>query len=244
MSRPSHVSAPVGTTGDTAPTGAGQPGRPHFSDQDRARFYQLIQARRDMRHFTPGAAVEPDVLMRVLQAAHHAPSVGLMQPWRFVRITDAGLRQRIAQLVEVERQRTCEALGERGAQFLQLKVEGIKECAELLVVVLAPDDGTVFGRRTMPQEMALCSVACAIQNLWLAARVENLGMGWVSMFDPAALASLLQLPDTAQPVAVLCLGPVPDFYEAPMLELEDWRHGRSLDEMLLTNHWPAPSSGI
>ena len=79
----------------------------------------------------------------------------------------------------------------------------------------------------MPQEMALCSVACAIQNLWLAARVENLGMGWVSMFDPAALASLLQLPDTAQPVAVLCLGPVPDFYEAPMLELEDWRHGRS-----------------
>ena len=127
---------------------------------------------------------------------------------------------------------------------MQLKVEGIKECAELLVVVLAPDDGTVFGRRTMPQEMALCSVACAIQNLWLAARVENLGMGWVSMFDPAALASLLQLPDTAQPVAVLCLGPVPDFYEAPMLELEDWRHGRSLDELLLTNHWPAPASGI
>ena len=99
MSRPSHVSAPVGATGHTGPTGAGQPGRPHFSDQDRARFYQLIQARRDMRHFTPGAAVEPDVLMRVLQAAHHAPSVGLMQPWRFVRITDAGLRQRIAQLV-------------------------------------------------------------------------------------------------------------------------------------------------
>jgi 5,6-dimethylbenzimidazole synthase len=194
-----------------------------------------------MRHFTPGASVEPEVLMRMLQAAHHAPSVGLMQPWRFVRITDAGVRLRIAQLVEVERQRTCEALGERGSQFLQLKVEGIKECAELLVVVLAPDDGTVFGRRTMPQEMALCSVACAIQNLWLAARVENLGMGWVSMFDPAALSRVLQLPDTAQPVAILCLGPVPDFYDAPMLELEDWRYGRSLDELLLTNHWPAPS---
>ncbi|MDX9842483.1 MAG: 5,6-dimethylbenzimidazole synthase [Aquabacterium sp.] len=238
MLPPPHVRAPGGLTG---PSGADKLGSPHFSDQDRARFYQLIQARRDMRHFTPGASVEPEVLMRMLQAAHHAPSVGLMQPWRFVRITDAGVRLRIAQLVEVERQRTCEALGERGSQFLQLKVEGIKECAELLVVVLAPDDGTVFGRRTMPQEMALCSVACAIQNLWLAARVENLGMGWVSMFDPAALSRVLQLPDTAQPVAILCLGPVPDFYDAPMLELEDWRYGRSLDELLLTNHWPAPS---
>jgi 5,6-dimethylbenzimidazole synthase len=208
-----------------------------FSEQDRAFFYQLIKARRDMRHFTPAASVEPAVLTRLLQAAHDAPSVGLMQPWRFVRITDSGLRMRIAQLVDVERQRTAEALGERGEQFLQLKVEGIKECAELLVVVLAPDDGTIFGRRTMPWDMALCSVACAIQNLWLAARAENLGMGWVSMFEPAALASLLHLPATAQPVAVLCLGPVPDFYEAPMLELEDWRRGRSLNELLLTNRW-------
>lgn len=196
-----------------------------------------------MRHFTPGAVVAPEVLRRLLQAAHHAPSVGLMQPWRFVRITDAHLRLRIAELVEAERLRTSEALGDRGDAFLQLKVEGIRECAELLVVVLAPDDGTVFGRRTMPREMALCSVACAIQNLWLAARVENLGMGWVSMFDPAALAQALQLPDTAQPLAILCLGPVPHFYDAPMLELEDWRHGRSLDDMLLTNRWPEPASG-
>lgn len=208
-----------------------------FSEQDRALFYQLIKARRDMRHFTPGASVAPAVLTRLLQAAHDAPSVGLMQPWRFFRITDTSLRMRIAQLVDAERQRTAEALGEHGEQFLQLKVEGIKECAELLVVVLAPDDGTIFGRRTMPRDMALCSVACAIQNLWLAARAENIGMGWVSMFEPAALASLLHLPATAQPVAVLCLGPVPDFYEAPMLELEDWRHGRSLDELLLTNRW-------
>ncbi|WP_339584509.1 5,6-dimethylbenzimidazole synthase [Aquabacterium sp. G14] len=209
-----------------------------FSAQDRAAFHQLVQARRDMRHFTPGASVAPEVLRRLLQAAHHAPSVGLMQPWRFVRITDTSLRRRIAELVEAERLKTCEALGERGDAFMQLKVEGIRECAELLVVVLAPDDGTVFGRRTMPKEMALCSVACAIQNLWLAARVENLGMGWVSMFDPVALAHELQLPDTAQPIAILCLGPVPQFYDAPMLELEDWRHGRSLDEMLLTNCWP------
>lgn len=212
-----------------------------FCEQDRALLYQLIKARRDMRHFTPGASVDPLALARMLQAAHAAPSVGLMQPWRFVRITDTDLRIRIAQMVDAERLRTCEALGERGEQFLQLKVEGIKECAELLVVVLAPDDGTVFGRRTLPKEMALCSVACAIQNLWLAARAENLGMGWVSMFEPSALASLLKLPDTAQPVAVLCLGPVPDFYEAPMLEMEDWRQGRPLDELLLTNHWVEPA---
>jgi 5,6-dimethylbenzimidazole synthase len=221
--------------------GAPKPDGHRFSEQDRALIYQLIKARRDMRHFTPGASVDPLALTRMLLAAHAAPSVGLMQPWRFVRITDADLRTHIAQLVDAERLRTCEALGERGEQFLQLKVEGIKECAELLIVVLAPDDGTVFGRRTMPKEMALCSVACAIQNLWLAARAENLGMGWVSMFEPSALASVLKLPDTAQPLAVLCLGPVPDFYETPMLEMEGWRHGRPLDELLLTNHWVEPA---
>jgi len=210
-----------------------------FSAQDGANFYQLAQARRDMRHFVPNARVEPDVLERMLRAAHSAPSVGLMQPWRFLRITAPNLRTAIAQVVNDERQKTAEVLGERGQAFLKLKVEGIQECAELLVVALAPDDGTVFGRRTMPREMALCSVACAIQNLWLASRVENLGMGWVSMFDPAALAAALDLPDGAHPVAVLCIGPVPAFYDAPMLELEAWRLGRPLHELVSTNRWPS-----
>lgn len=203
-----------------------------FTDADRAVVYRVLAARRDMRHFTPGASVDPAALQRILQAAHQAPSVGLMQPWRFVRVQDMALRGRIAELVEAERLATAEALGERGGEFLQLKVEGVRECAELIVAVLAPDDGTVFGRRTMPRDMALCSLACAVQNLWLAARVENLGLGWVSMFEPTALAGALGLPPDAQPMALLCLGPVPAFYEAPMLEQTGWRQARPLADFV------------
>ena len=203
-----------------------------FTDAERAVFYRVLAARRDMRHFTPGTSVEPAVLQRILQAAHEAPSVGLMQPWRFVRVLDAGLRGRIAELVEAERIATAAALGERGGEFLQLKVEGVRECAELIVAVLAPDDGTIFGRRTMPRDMALCSLACAVQNLWLAARVENLGLGWVSMFEPTALARVLDLPPDAQPMALLCLGPVPAFYDAPMLEQTGWRQARPLADFV------------
>ena len=113
-----------------------------------------------------------------------------------------------------------EELGERGEAFMKLKVEGIHDCAELLVVALMEGrEAHVFGRRTMP-DMDLASAACAIQNLWLAARAEGLGMGWVSLFDPQALADLLQMPTGAKPVAVICLGPVAEFYPAPMLALE------------------------
>ena len=213
-------------------TGPGGPAIDTFTDAERAVVYRVLAARRDMRHFTPGASVDPAALQRILQAAHQAPSVGLMQPWRFVRVLDADLRGRIAALVEAERLATAEAMGERGGEFLQLKVEGVRECAELIVAVLAPDDGTVFGRRTMPRDMALCSLACAVQNLWLAARVENLGLGWVSMFEPAALAEVLGLPPDAQPMALLCLGPVPAFYEAPMLEQTGWRQARPLADFV------------
>ncbi len=209
----------------------------HFDDIAREALYRVIAARRDMRHFVPGV-VEPAVLRRLLQAAHQGPSVGLMQPWRFIRIADPTLREDIATLVEAERRATAEALGERGTDFLRLKVEGVRECAELLVTVLAPDDGTVFGRRTLPQEMALCSLACAVENLWLAARVENLGLGWVSLFDPELLARLLHLPPGARPMALLCLGPVARFYDEPMLQAEGWRQGRPLEEFFHTDYWP------
>lgn len=210
-----------------------------FTDAERDAFYRVLAARRDMRHFSAGATIDAAVLQRVLQAAHDAPSVGLMQSWRFVRVLDASLRTRIGELVDAERAATAEALGERHDEFMRLKVEGVRECAELIVAVLAPDDGTVFGRRTMPRDMALCSLACAVQNLWLAARAENLGLGWVSMFEPEALARLLGLPDGAQPMALLCLGPVPAFYDAPMLEQTDWRHGRPLDAFVHVDRWPA-----
>ena len=160
-----------------------------------------------------------------------------MQPWRFVRITRPALRESIHGLVEAERLRTAEALGERGSEFMRLKVEGIRDCAELLVVALMDGrEAHVFGRRTLP-EMDLASLACAIQNLWLAARAEGLGMGWVSLFDPQALAELLAMPPGSKPLAVLCLGPVEAFYEAPMLVQQGWARPRPLHELLFENRW-------
>ncbi|APA78049.1 MULTISPECIES: 5,6-dimethylbenzimidazole synthase [Mycobacterium avium complex (MAC)] len=213
---------------------------PAFSPQERRAVYRVIAERRDMRRFVAGAVVDEQVLARLLAAAHAAPSVGLMQPWRFIRITDAALRRRIHALVEQERPRTAAALGERAQEFLALKVEGILECAELLVVALGDDrDKHVFGRRTLPQ-MDLASVSCAIQNLWLAARAEGLGMGWVSLFEPRPLAELLGLPDGAEPVAILCLGPVPEFPDRPALELDGWATPRPLAEFVCENRWAQP----
>ncbi|HEX2009816.1 MAG TPA: 5,6-dimethylbenzimidazole synthase [Roseateles sp.] len=210
-----------------------------FDDIERDAVYRVIALRRDTRHFMPGQVLPEDQLQRLLQAMHQAPSVGLMQPWRVLRIRDAALRAQIVTVVEAERQATAAALGERSDEFLRLKVEGLRECAELLAVVQPPDDGTLFGRRSMPREMALCSVGGAVQNLWLAARAENLGLGWVSMFEPRQLAALLRLPEGAQPLGLLCLGPVERFYERPMLEQEGWRHGRPLNELLMENFWSA-----
>ncbi|HIQ44179.1 5,6-dimethylbenzimidazole synthase [Pseudomonas sp. THAF187a] len=207
-----------------------------FSALERAAVYRAIGERRDMRHFA-GGQVPPEVLARLLEAAHHAPSVGLMQPWRFLRISDPQLRQQAHELVEAERVRTAEALGERSDAFMRLKVEGIRDCAELLAVALM--DGRekhIFGRRTLP-EMDMASVACAIQNLWLAARAEGLGLGWVSLFDPAALAELLGMPAGSKPVALLCLGPVEAFYEKPMLVEQGWATPRPLAELLFENRW-------
>jgi len=207
-----------------------------FSDAERAAVYRAIGERRDMRHFA-GGTVAPEVLGRLLGAAHQAPSVGLMQPWRFIRITQGELRGRIKALVEEERLRTAEALGERTDAFMKLKVEGINDCAELWVAALMDNrEPHIFGRRTLP-EMDLASLACAIQNLWLAARAEGLGMGWVSLFEPQALAELLGMPAGAKPVAVLCLGPVTEFYPAPMLVMENWAEERPLGDMLFENQW-------
>nr|WP_256389932.1 5,6-dimethylbenzimidazole synthase [Mycobacterium sp. 1164966.3] len=208
-----------------------------FSPQERQAVYRVISERRDMRRFVPGGVVDEDVLARLLQAAHAAPSVGLMQPWRFIRITDELLRARIHALVDEERGLTAKALGPRAEEFLQLKVEGIRECAELLVVALCDERAAhVFGRRTLPQ-MDLASVSCAIQNLWLAARSEGLGMGWVSLFDPQRLADLLGMPPGAEPVAILCLGPVPEFPDRPALELDGWAYARPLAEFVSENRW-------
>lgn len=213
-----------------------------FDDPDLAAVYRAIFERRDMRHFTSDP-VDPAVLARLLRAAHHAPSVGFMQPWRFIRITDPALRERIHTIVDDERRATADALGERHDAFMRLKVEGVRECGELLVVALTDQrERHVFGRRTLP-EMDLASTACAIQNMWLAARAEGLGMGWVSLFDVDALRQLLAMPDGAKPIAVLCLGHVDAFYAKPMLEEERWATRMPIEACLFENRWDtAPDS--
>ncbi len=199
-------------------------------------MYRAIFERRDMRHFA-GGTVAPEVMRRLLTAAHHAPSVGFMQPWRFMRISDPALRQQLQVLVEAERLQTARALGQREDAFMRLKVEGMKDAAEVWAVALADGrEAHVFGRRTLPQ-MDLASAACAIQNLWLAARAEGLGVGWVSLFDPVALAQLLGMPAGAEPIALLCIGPVHQFYEEPMLQQERWAQRCALDDLLFENSW-------
>lgn len=208
-----------------------------FSAAERDAVYRAIRERRDMRHFS-GEPLDPDILKHLLQAAHQAPSVGLMQPWRFIRITDSQLRQRIRGLVEQEREATADALNEREAEFLRLKVEGMDKCAEVLVVALMDQrEKYIFGRRTLP-EMDLASVSCAIQNLWLAARAEGVGVGWVSLFDPDALGDLLQMPEGSKAIAVLCIGPVDAFYDRPMLEQEGWAEAQPLEALMAENCWP------
>ena len=207
-----------------------------FSREQIDTVYRVIAERRDMRHFRPDP-VDEALLVRLLQAAHLAPSVGFMQPWRFVRVRDAALRNQIHALANAERVATAQALGERGNEFMRLKVEGIRECGELLVAALADRrERFIFGRRTMP-EMDLASVACAIQNMWLAARVEGIGMGWVSMFEPEALRTLLRMPEGSQPIAVLCLGHVDQFYPRPMLESEGWAERVDLNTLVFTDYW-------
>jgi len=212
-----------------------------YPDQDKEAIYRVIAERRDMRHFLP-TPVAPEILTKILHAAHHAPSVGLMQPWRFIRITDINTRQQIHQLVDQERIHTAQAIGEhensaRMAEFLRLKVEGILECGELIVVTLCDKrEEHIFGRRTLP-EMDIASVSCAIQNMWLASRAEGLGMGWVSIFDPVALGALLNIPSGAKPIAILCLGHVSSFYKEPMLIETGWKQAKPLADMVMENHW-------
>ncbi len=207
-----------------------------FSSQEIAALYRVMALRRDMRHFRP-EPLDEALIARLLAAAHLAPSVGFMQPWRFIRIRDRQLRLNIHELVEAERIATARALGEREDEFMRLKVEGILDCGELLVAALGDGrEAHVFGRRTMP-DMDLASVACAIQNIWLAARAENVGMGWVSLFDPDALRRLLRMPEGSRPVAVLCLGYVPSFYAKPMLEETHWAQRAELKDLVRTDYW-------
>lgn len=209
-----------------------------FSEGDIAAVYRTIHARRDIREFVPGPL--PDGLLeRLFTAANAAPSVGYMQPWRLIRVTDPALRASIEDLVRQERNRTAAALPSRSDEFPRLKFDGVRCCSEVVVVALM--DGRerhIFGRRTLP-EMDLASAACAIQNMWLAARAEGFGLGWVSIFDPVALASLMSMPPDARPIAILCLGRAVEFPPRPLLEQLGWGQRLELNRVVFENRWPA-----
>lgn len=207
-----------------------------YSDQEKQAIFKVIAERRDMRHFN-GQPLDSATFRKILSAAHMAPSVGLMQPWRFIHITDESKRKDIWQLVDNERQLTADALGEKKEQFLKLKVEGVLQCSELLIAAL-PDkrEEHIFGRRTLP-EMDLASLSCAIQNMWLAARAEGIGMGWVSIFDPEELKNLLGMPSSSKPIAILCIGHVDKFYDKPMLLEEHWTSEAPLEDLVFENEW-------
>jgi len=213
-----------------------------YSNEEIAAVERTIRERRDMRHFLPDALPE-GLLERLVEAAHLAPSVGFMQPWRFLHITDQDLRRRIHALVEEERLITAEKLPSRNEEFRQVKIEGILDCAEVLVVALMPErERHIVGRRQLP-EMDVASVGCAIQNMWLLARAEGIGLGWVSFFDPDALGALLGFPEGARPVAVLCIGQVSAFYPRPMFEEAGWGKRLPLESVLFENQWPLDVCG-
>jgi len=207
-----------------------------YSHSEKNAVYKAIAERRDMRHFN-SQPLDSATFKKILSAAHMAPSVGLMQPWRFIHITDQSKRKDIWQLVDNERQLTADAMGEKKEQFLKLKVEGVLQCSELLIAAL-PDkrEEHIFGRRTLP-EMDLASLSCAIQNMWLAARAEGIGMGWVSIFDPEELKNLLSMPSSSKPIAILCIGHVDKFYDKPMLLEEHWTSEAPLEDLVFENEW-------
>ncbi|WP_138731942.1 5,6-dimethylbenzimidazole synthase [Modestobacter excelsi] len=206
---------------------------------DRDGLYRAIGARRDVRRYRPDPVPE-DVLTRVLGAAHQAPSVGHSQPWRFVVVRDAGLRDRAAVLTDRERLRQAAQLEpEAGARLLDLQLEGVREAP--LGVVVCCDRRTpaagVLGRATFP-DADLWSCAAAIQNLWLAARAEGLGMGWVTLFRPDELADLLGLPDGVVTLGWLCLGWPDERPPAPGLERVAWSRRLPLSDVVLADRWP------
>lgn len=204
-------------------------------------LYEVIARRRDVRAEFSSEPVDLGALRRVLEAAHHAPSVGHSQPWDFVLVFDDQTREAFAEHVETERPTfAAELPPDRRETFERIKVEGIRESGLGVVVTYDPDRGGqhVLGRHAIA-DTGLYSTCLAIQNLWLAATAEGLGVGWVSFYREEFLADLVGLPDGVRPVAWLCLGPVTELQEVPDLVRHGWRGGRTLDEAIHVEGWRA-----
>jgi 5,6-dimethylbenzimidazole synthase len=211
-----------------------------FLAAERDAVYKAIFTRRDVRDQFLPEPVPDDVTRRLLEAAHSAPSVGLMQPWNFITIRDPAVRERIATaFAEANEEAAAMFPPERRSKYRSLKLEGIRK-APLNICVTCDRNrggGEVVLGRTHNQSMDLYSTVCAVQNLWLAARAEGIGMGWVSIFRDADLKSILGIPDRIEIVAYLCLGYVDELYERPELEVKGWNKRLPLDEMIFEERW-------
>jgi nicotinate-nucleotide--dimethylbenzimidazole phosphoribosyltransferase len=231
---------PVPVVGDasSAAERAANPRSWRFGDRERRAFYDIVGARRDIRRFRPDG-LETALVERVLAAAHAGPSVGHSQPWRFVLVSEAGTRERAAVIAERERQRQANLLSEDARRrMLDLQLDGIRE-APLGVVVCCDRRAApvaVLGRATFP-DTDMWSCACAIENLWLAARAEGLGMGWVTLFPPAELAALVGLPAGVETLGWLCLGWPDELPPAPNLERAGWSRRAPLGTVVLHERW-------
>lgn len=204
-------------------------------------LYDVIGRRRDVRAEFTGAPVDDEVLHRILDAAHAAPSVGLSQPWDFVVVRDEATRRAFHEHVAAERDVYAATLdGEKRRTFDGIKIEGIMESTLAVVVTYDPSRGGpgVLGRHTIDQA-GLYSTCLAIQNMWLAATAEDLGVGWVSFYREEFLQGLLGIPSGIRPVAWLCLGPVSHLHETPDLERCGWRSRRPLEHALHAETWGA-----
>ena len=213
----------------------------HFTEIEKEIFYKIIFSRRDVRRNFIKKKISNKVLLRVLTAAHHAPSVGYSQPWNFILIRDRKSRLSIKESFSKERLKSIELLEkdkERKRKYLDLKLEGIIE-SDLNICVTYDHKRFgpyVIGRMTI-KEAGIYSVCCAIQNLWLAARAENIGVGWVSIINNKDLKRILKLPPAVKPIAYLCLGYVKKFEVEPDLQSQNWLNRLDLKKVINYEQW-------
>lgn len=215
-----------------------------FSPQEKDGFYKAVFSRRDVRsHFT-SEPIDDRVLSRILNAAHHAPSVGFSQPWNFILIKDSETRLKVKESFDRERERSSNLIEDpKRSKYLSLRLQGILDSALNVCVTYDPSKfgPFVIGRSSIP-EAGLYSVCCAIQNLWLAARAEGIGVGWVSILSNEDLKAILGVPEHVIPVAYLCLGHVTNFAQKPDLETAGWLNRLSLKDVIYYEKWDSGSN--
>lgn len=217
-----------------------------FDADDRDAVYRAIQSRRDVRDQFRGDPIPDDVLRRLLEAAHQAPSVGFMQPWNFIVVRDKALLEQVHTAFSKANAEAARLFtGEAQALYRSLKLEGIRKAPLSLCVTCDPTRGgeVVLGRTHNPR-MDVYSTVCAVQNLWLAARAEGVGVGWVSIFHEDDVKAVLGIPDHVEIVAWLCVGFVDQLYEEPELALKGWRQRLDLNDLVFQDRWNSkPTSG-